>query len=173
MSLIKSLKKAAVVVMLLSAGAANAGLYQFNLSGDYTASWKLDSTVVPDVASNDQGFILWDVEGNFPGSLYGSADLTFYNADIGGGLEIYDFWSDSLLLLTDGPQLYTGKENGATFRLGSFGLTEFGGTGSYTLTVTDLDAIPEPSEVPEPASAALLFGGLGLLYASRKRRQAN
>ena len=170
MSLIKSLKKAAAVVMLLSAGVANAGLYQFDLSGDYTASWKLDSTVVPDVASNDQGFILWDVEGNFPGSLYGSADLTFYNADIGGGLEIYDFWSDTLLFISDGAQLYSGKESGPSFRLGSFGLTEFGGSGSYTLTVTDLDAVPGPSPVPEPATTAMLLGGLGMLYASRKRR---
>jgi hypothetical protein len=36
--------------------------------------------------------------------------------------------------------------------------------------VTDLDAAPAPSDVPEPATGALLLGGLGLLYASRMRR---
>lgn len=171
MNLMKSLRSAAVVLMLLSAGVANAALYQFDLTGDYNASWKLDSTIVPDTYFNDQGFTLWDVEGNFPGSASGAADLTFYNAALDGGLEIYDFYSGTLLLLTDGPQLYTGKEKGATFRLGTFGLTEFGGSGSYTLTVSDLGTGPAPSPVPEPATTAILLGGLGLLYASGKRRQ--
>lgn len=171
MNLMKSLRNAAAVVMLFSAGVAHAGLYQFSLTGDYTADWQLDSAVVPDVRASGQGFILWDVEGNFPGSLFDVADLTFYNAATGGGLEIYDFYGFSLLLISDGPQLYTGSESTPTFRLGSFGLTEFGGTGNYTLTVTDLDAGPSP--VPEPASTALLLGGLGLLYASRKRRRGN
>jgi len=178
MKLMKSLKSAAAIALLFSAGVANAALYQFNLTGDYTASWQLNSTVVADVAGEGEGFILWDVEGNFPGSLFGDvADLTFYNAAIGGGMEILDYYGDTLLLVTDGPQLYTGSEETPTFRLGSFGLTEFGGTGTYTLTVTDLDAgpgpgpDPDPTDVPEPATAAMLLSGLGMLYASRKRRQ--
>jgi len=32
--------------------------------------------------------------------------------------------------------------------------------------------VPPPVDVPEPASTALLLGGLGVLLASRKRRQA-
>lgn len=172
MNLIKSLKSAAIAVMLFSAGVANAGLYQFNLTGDYTASWQLNSTVEADAAGEGEGFILWDVEGNFPGSLFGVSDLTFYNADIGGGMEILDYYGDTLLLVTDGPQLYTGSESTPTFRLGTFGLTEYQGTGTYTLTVTDLDAGPgpDPTDVPEPATAAMLLSGLGMLYASRKRR---
>jgi hypothetical protein len=50
-------------------------------------------------------------------------------------------------------------------------LKEFGGLGSYTLTVTDLT--PGPVTVPEPATGAMLFGGLGLMYALRKRRYGN
>jgi hypothetical protein len=76
-------------------------------------------------------------------------------------------------LSTEGFQLYTGSEDNPTFRLGTFALTEYLGAGRYSLTVTDLDALPEPPvDVPEPASAALLLGGLGVLLASRKRRQA-
>jgi hypothetical protein len=170
--LIKSLRNVALAAMLFSAGVANAALYQFQLTGDYTASWQLDSTVSPDAFGDDEGFVLIDVEGNFPGSLFDFADLTFYSEAIGGGMEILDYYGDNLLLSTDGFQLYTGSEESPTFRLGTFALTEYLGAGRYTLTVTDLDAPPPPVDVPEPASAALLLGGLGVLLASRKRRQA-
>jgi hypothetical protein len=100
-------------------------------------------------------------------------DMAFYNEAFGGGLEILDFYGNNLLLSTEGFQLYTGSEDNPTFRLGTFALTEYLGAGRYSLTVTDLDALPEPPvDVPEPASAALLLGGLGVLLASRKRRQA-
>jgi hypothetical protein len=177
LNLMKSFKKAVIVAALFSAGVANAALYQFNLTGDYTASWQLNSTVTADDGANGVGFVLYDVDGNFPGSLLDLADLYFYNADQGGGMEIYDFYNDMDLLLTDGPQLYTGLEEGTpTFRLGAFAMTDFEGTGTYTLTVTNLDAGPgpgpgpQPGEVPEPATAAMLLGGLGLMYSMKKRR---
>ena len=172
MNLMKSLKKAAAAVMFFSAGVANAGLYQFDLTGDYDASWRLDSTLVSDVPYPGLGFTVYDVFGNFPGSWFDVADLTFFNASIGGGMEILDWYGDTLLLSTDGLQLYTGSEYTPTFKLGTFNLTQYLGTGVYTLTVTDLDAIPgEPSPVPEPATTAMLLGGLGALYAVHRRRQ--
>lgn len=172
MKLINNLRNVALAAILFSAGVANAALYQFQLTGDYTASWKLNSTVSPDLIGDGQGFILWDVAGNFPGAVEGVVDLTFYNEAIDGGMGIFDFYGDNLLLSTDGLQLYTGPEDSPTFRLGTFALSEVDGTGRYSLTVTDLDAVPEPPvDVPEPASAALLLGGLGVLLASRKRRQ--
>jgi len=172
LNLKKSLKAAAVAALLFSAAAANAALYKFELTGDYTASWQLNSTVTPDDYATGVGFLLWDVEGNFPGSLFDVADLTFYNADADGGLQIDDFYGETTLLITDGGQLYTGPESAPTFRLGTFALSEFGGTGSYSLTVTNLDAVPPPptGDVPEPASVALLAGGLGLMAALRRRR---
>ncbi len=172
MKLIKSLRNVALAAMLFSAGVANAALYQFQLTGDYTASWQLNSTVSPDAVGEGTGFLLEDIYGNFPGSLLDYADLTFYSEAIGGGMEILDYYGDNLLLSTDGFQLYTGSEFSPTFRLGTFALTEYLGTGRYSLTVTDLDALPPPADVPEPASTALLLGGLGILLASRKRRQA-
>jgi len=173
LKLMKRLKGVVLVAALLSAGAANAALYQFTLTGNYNASWQLDSTPTPDVVGDGDGFVLWDVEGTFPGAIFGIADLHFYNAVQGGGLKIEDFYGGYDFVLADGPQLYTGNEKGIiSFLTGEFTLTDFVGTGSYTLTVTDLDALPTnpPSDVPEPASAALLLGGLGLMAGLRKRR---
>lgn len=171
MSLLKSLRNVAMAAVLFSVGVANAATYQFNLTGGYTASWTLNSTVSPDVVYDGEGFILEDIDGNFPGSLINFVDLSFYSTAIGGGLEILDYYGDTLLLSTDGFQLYTGSEDSPTFRLGTFALTEYQGTETYTLTVTDLDAVPPPSnDVPEPATGALLFAGLGLMAAARKRR---
>lgn len=158
-----------LAAMLLSAGVANAALYQFQITGDYTATWQLDSERAPEEAENGGGFTFIDVEG-FDDALFGIADVSFFNAAIGGGLQIYDWFGDHYLLTTDGPQLYTGSENRHEFLLGSFALTEYEGLGNYLLTITDLDAIPDPVDVPEPATAAMLLGGLGLLAASRRRR---
>jgi hypothetical protein len=168
--LLKMLRNVSVVAVLLSSSAAHAGLYQFNLSGDYNASWQLDSTLTSDLSEEDAGFTLEDVEGSFPGSLFDFADLTFFHESLGGGLEIYDFYSGLTLLLTDGPQMYAGPELTPTFLLGSFNLTDFAGSGTYLLTVTDLG--DGPVDVPEPASGALLLGGLGMLYATRQRRRS-
>jgi hypothetical protein len=171
--LIKSLRNVALAAMLFSAGVANAALYQFQLTGDYAASWQLNSTVLSDLADDGKSFVLWDIAGNFPDSSEGVVDLAFYNEAIDGGMEIIDFHGNNLLFSALGLQLYTGSEDNPTFRLGTFALTEYLGAGRYSLTVTDLDALPEPPvDVPEPASAALLLGGLGVLLASRKRRQA-
>jgi len=171
MNLMKSVRTAAMAALMLTASVANAGLYGFTLSGDYSASWQMDSNAVPLVGETGLGLFYMDVEGNFPGSAFNVADLTFFSGDLGGGLEIYDFYGGGItLLLTDGVQLYTGLESAPMFMLGTFDLTEFQGSGTYTLTVTDLDAGPEPAPVPEPATAAMLLGGLGMLYAARKRR---
>lgn len=173
LKLMKRLKRVVLVAALLSAGAANAALYEFTLTGNYNASWQLDSTFTPKAGASEEVFLLWDVAGTFPGSSYSLVDLYFYNAAKGGGLKIDDFWGKRNLLATTGPQLYTGDEQGIiSFLTGEFTLAEFGGTGTYTLTVTDLDALPpdQPSDVPEPASAALLLGGLGLLAGLRTRR---
>jgi hypothetical protein len=172
MNPMKSLKGAAVILALLSAGAANAALLKFTLTGDYKAQWTLDSTLTADGGVDGNYFALYDVKGKFPGSDRNLADLYFYNADQLGGLEIYDYYQDLDLLMTVGDQLYTGSEEGTiTFKLGTFTLTDLGGAGRYTLTVAnDVPIGPAPNPVPEPASAAILLGGLGLMAGLRKRR---
>ncbi|MEP6504691.1 MAG: PEP-CTERM sorting domain-containing protein [Betaproteobacteria bacterium] len=151
----------------LAAGPAQASTYQFTVTGDYSASWQLESTVVADVGFAGTYLTLWDIDGSYPGAVLPLADISFFNADFDGGLQLDDFYGGTVLLATDGPQLYTGDEEGpVTFSLGTFALTQFNGDGVYTLTVTDVSA------VPEPASIAMLLGGLGLMGASLRRRSA-
>lgn len=167
MKLMKLVRNAALAAMLLTAGVANATLLQFTVTGDYNATWQIDSAVPPDDIYLDEGFIVWDVPG-FDDAILGVADITFFNAGIGGGIQIEDYYLGNVLLSTDGPQVYTGTEENPIYTLGTFALTEYLGTGTYTLTIAEVGA----AAVPEPATGALLLGGLALMGALRKRRNA-
>lgn len=155
---------ATAAALTTTALAAQADIYEFSLTGDYTATWQLNSTVLSDSSADGIGFVLWDVDG-FPDAVLNVADVYFWHADIGGGLQIEDYYGDAILVSTDGPQLYTGPEDNPTFLLGTFALTEYQGSGTYSLTVTNLSAIPEP------ASIALMLGGLGLVGVAAARRR--
>jgi len=158
---------AACATVALATTAAYADTYNFSLTGDYTATWQLESSVTSDDSADGQAFVLFDVPGTFTGASTSVVDLYFYSASFDGGVEIHDFAAgDTVLLSTNGDQLYTGTEGAPTFKLGTFALTEYQGTGSYTLTVTDVSAVPEPE------SYALLLAGLGAVgtVVARRRR---
>lgn len=158
-------KIAAVSALSVATLAAHAATYNFTLTGAYNASWQMSSTPTPDESDPGTAFLVYDVAGNFPTAALPLADITFYAADSGGGLGIYDYYGDADLIVADGPQLYTGTEDAPVFRLGSFVLTDYFGSGdTYTLTVT---------AVPEPATVALMLAGLGLVggIAVRRRKQ--
>lgn len=154
---------AACSALALAATAAHADLYNFSITGDYTASWQMDSTVTADDPYEGEGFIMWDVAGSFSGAVSPVVDLTFFHGDLGGGIGIDDFYEGVGLLVADGPQLYSGSELTPTFLTGTYALTESGGSGSYTLTIS--------AAVPEPTTYALLLGGLGVVgFVARRRK---
>jgi len=166
MNVKRILSQAALSAALLWAGVANAALYNFNLTGDYSAQWTLDTSAGPDGAADGVGFAFFDVEG-FPDAIFSVADITFFSADSGGGLVIEDYYGDTALVVTDGPQLYTGTEDNPVFKVGTFALTEYLGTGTYTLNISQVTAA-----VPEPETYGMLLGGLGLMgVVLRRRRQ--
>lgn len=161
MNLLNYLKKIALVAMLLTAGVANASILQFSLTGDYTATFRLDTAAIPSDFDIGNGFVQFSVAGTFPGSANNIVNVIFYNVSQGGGLEFDEEDGSSSLLVTNGPQLYTGFEDHPTILLGDFALTQFEGAGTYALTI---------AEVPEPATGAMLLGGLAVMTALRRRR---
>ena len=159
-----SLAAAALAV----AAPAVAAPYLFTLTGDYSASFTLDSH--PTISGTEPGldFYILDVAGTY-GGLDGNADAYFFNAANDGGIELHDSLTNTLLVSAEDQVLFTGGINNPTFKTGSFALTEYNGTGSYTLTI----APTATGAVPEPATWAMMIAGFGLVGgAARASRRS-
>jgi hypothetical protein len=161
MNLKRLLGTTAVAATFLCAGAANAELYQFTLSGDFSASWQLDSEAIPDLVIDGVVIGYLDIAGTYANAVSNVADIYFFPASNGGGLFIDDYVGEQTLLSTYGPEIYTGSPESPVFVPGTYALTDVNDVGSYTLTI---------SPVPEPATYAMLLGGLVLTGAALRRR---
>ena len=150
---------AAALLSTAIAAPANAAILTFTLSGDYSAVFQIDSSPVVDLDHFDHFHIY---EAAFPGAS-GLADLAFYDSSALGGLGVQDIDTGVVLVDAGGPQLFTGTTANPTFRTGTFALSGFGGE-SYTLTIAG---------VPEPASWAMMIGGIGAAGGALRRRKAN
>jgi hypothetical protein len=156
---------AAVAAAALVPGAADAALLTFTITGDYRASFTIDSNPTPNEYIGATGLVLWDVDvvsqdGDGP------ADIGFFDRSLGGGLSIIDYSDFSPLFVADGPQLYLGTVQAPVFTTGIFQLVEYEGAGRYTLTIANAAAAP----VPEPASWAMMLAGFGLAGTALRRR---
>lgn len=156
---------AALAAASLVPTAADAALLTFTITGDYQASFTIDSNPVPNEYIGGTGLVLWDVDvASQDGD--GPADIGFFDGSLGGGLSIIDYDDFSPYFVADGPQLYSGTVQAPVFATGIFQLVEYQGAGRYTLTIADAS----PAAVPEPASWALMLGGFALAGAALRRR---
>ncbi len=128
------------------------------------ASWQADcSPAVPKLSSGNW-FVLEPVAVDFFGNPYPHVSLTFYNGTAGGGLALNNADDNGYeWAFAGGAQLYTGTEAVPAFTLGTYQLADYRSPGTYTLTI---------SAVPEPATLALMLGGLGLVGFTASRRRA-
>ena len=159
---------AACAALTLAASTAHADAYLFTLTGSTTASWQMASSPTPAFANGNE-FRVDGVPGLFNGNTV-SMTLFFYASNFGGGMEIQTGNADVVM---NGPQLFSGTTNAPTILAGGpYALTEFdGGAGRYSLTISEADPV---GTVPEPATLALVLGGLGLMgYATASRRRAS
>jgi len=157
---------AAFAAAALVPASADAALLTFTISGDYQASFTIDSAPTPDEYLGGTGLVLWDVDVDAADGG-GLADIAFFDASLGGGLSIIDYEDFSPFLVADGPQLYSGTVQAPVFGTGTFQLTEYQGAGRYTLTIADAS----PAAVPEPASWAVMLAGFGATGAAIRRRR--
>jgi hypothetical protein len=155
----------AALVALMAAGSANATLLTFTVTGSYSIAWQIDSEPTPSASGNGVAFVIFDVA--LERTALGIADFYFYNDAKGGGFEIYDYYSDNYLVLTNGPQLYTGPEAAPVFKLGTFDIADSGGAGKYSLNIAET----VNAAVPEPATWAMFIGGFGVMGSAMRRRQ--
>lgn len=161
---------AAVAASLLFVGAADATTLSFVVTGDYSASWTMDSQPTPISAYDGNSFVLL-MDGNYAYSPSYHAFITFRNDIWGGGLSIegdsgYGF---PLLLLntySPSPQLYSGTEGAPVFATGAYALTGYSKPnvywGNFTLTI---------SAVPEVETYAMLIAGLSVVGVAARRRK--
>ncbi|MBB5986327.1 PEPxxWA-CTERM sorting domain-containing protein [Sphingobium lignivorans] len=156
---------AAAAAALSFAAPAQAVLFNFTLTGDYSASFQLDSSPVPDVFDGSS-FTIWDVSG-FPDAALGIVDLQFWTGDEAGGFSIIDFYGDAYLLDATGSQLFSGSTGAPTFLTGTYALADLFGPGSYTLVIEEAGTTPA---IPEPATWAMLIAGFAMAGAAMRQK---
>lgn len=138
-------------------GPASADLLRFTVSGDYSATFNLDSSPAPD-DFDENGIGFADVPGIYQGVI-GTRYISFYVLDFGGGFQFGG--PDDTDLSPLGDQVFSGPTSAPSFSPGVFIFTEDFDVGPTDITLTI-------SRVPEPGAWAILgFGIFGVALRVR------
>ena len=156
---------AACSALAFGACAAHADLYNFDITGPYTAHWQMDSSAAP--SDSSYGAAYEDVSGTFQGSTNNIVDLSFYLFGDEGGVSIWDSVTGFGLLSGRGQQVFSGTEGDPTFNPGTYDLFNALTGDHVTLVISE----NSPSnDVPEPETYALLLGAAGAMTLAMRRR---
>lgn len=162
-------------LLAMSVTAAEAKILTYKLTGDFTATFNIDTEAPTHVGLDDSGVYLYGVNGTFGGYQFNTVMIGFPTAELGGGIEASTYgggpstqsvFGRDYFFSGAGPLLFTGTLEAPTFVTGSWNLTEYYETGkTYRLDVS-------AAAVPEPMTWALMLGGFGLAGAALRRRTA-
>ncbi|EEF26497.1 conserved hypothetical protein [Ricinus communis] len=159
------LSGAVVAASLLLTGVAYATPYSFTVTGDYAASWIMDSQPEPDFLTWPWSFGLKMV-GHYDYQPDNKAVIVFGSGS-GRSLQIFGSVKGEPieLLVADGPTLYTGTDGEPVFTPGTYALTGYRylrEPGNFTLTI---------SPVPEAETYAMVIAGVGVVGVVARRRK--
>jgi len=156
---------ASVAAFAVFSAPAQSALFNFELTGSRIATFTIDSDQAPDFLSSsvfgDQ--ISFDnVVGTF-GGVAGTGSIGF-----GTGVFATLNVTGTPLGFTQfaGPSLFALVGSKPAFFVGTFNLTSIV-SGSSTIRISEVAA----PAVPEPASWAMMVGGLGLVGAAMRRKR--
>lgn len=147
-------------LMPVSAGAT---VWDFQVTGNGTASFSIDSDKMQPWSVNNTGITYKDVVGIYNG-VSDKRYVQFFNDGGYGGFNI------SYVGQGKGAVLFSGPPTAPVFTTGTFFLPPlaYGAPGGFTLTITDVTAA-----VPEPATWAMMMLGFGIVGYGVRRRKAN
>jgi hypothetical protein len=159
---------------MASPGAANT--YQFQLSGNATATFQLSGPASGSTAGSGgaAGSIYYNnVSVVFNNVTYTGITATFYE-EPEGGFSLFNTNTNSFLLITESPysneQVFnssTGAFQSGTYQLDEYPENNVNDGPEYTLSISQVS-----SSVPEPSTWALMIVGFGFAgYALRRRRR--
>lgn len=157
---------------MFAATSASAAIYNYKLTGDFEATFAIDTEEPTYVGVGETGFYLYNVSGVFGGYDLSRVMIGFPSADYDGGIEASTYGGEpsaqslfgrDYLFSAAGVTLFSGPLDNPTLLTGAWDLTEYYEVGkSYRLEVT--------SAAPEPAAWALMISGFGLAGGVLRRR---
>jgi hypothetical protein len=157
---------AASAVLALAAGSAHADTYLFDLTGQgLDATWELDSTTA--VSEGVTGSYQVDVPVSYSGGAPTPTLIDFLDSSYGSGPFVGPGIFLQGVLFANSSLLFTDNGDGTiTFNApATYSLTQAFTGAAYSLAVSDVTAVPEPTNI------ALLLGGLGLFGTMAARRR--
>ena len=160
---------ALAVLSALSLSPASAAIYDFELMGSRQASFQIDNDATPAFASASVfgNQVSYDNISGIFGGVNETASVgfgTFIFAELNIGTANLGFTQFA------GPDLFSGDPTTTSpiFNIGTFDLTSIV-SGSSTLTISQVAAVPEPSTW---AMMILGFAGIGAMTYRRRRAAA-
>ena len=156
------------VVAAMSASAANATVYMFDLSGSKSASFSIDTAIPPAFTSASSlignQISYSNVAGTF-GGIVGTAPSVGFGTGLVAGFQI----SGTSLGFAQfaSADLFSGPLTSPVFNLGTFNLSSIV-SGASTLRISQAAT---PGAVPEPATWMMMLAGFALTGVAMRRRR--